>query len=139
MDVVKPLPVPTPVSAPFWQGLEQGRVRIQRCGDCAAWVFYPRVRCSRCLSDRLAWHDVSGAGQLHTYTVARQPTAPQFLDEVPQLIAVVELAEGVRLTTTLVRVDVAAIRIGMPLVPYFDRVADGVTLLRYQPAHAAAT
>jgi uncharacterized OB-fold protein len=47
---------------------------------------------------------------------------------------VVELDEGVRLTTTLVNVAPEAIEIGMRLAPYFDHVADGVTLLRYQPA-----
>lgn len=134
MDLTKPLPVPTATSAPFWAGLDEGKVRIQRCEACAAWVFYPRTRCNRCLSDRLQWHNVSGAATLYTYTIARQPTAPQFADEVPQVLAVVQLDEGVRLTTTLARVAEADIRIGMALRPLFDRVGEGVTLLRYQPA-----
>jgi uncharacterized OB-fold protein len=133
VELEKPLPVPTPTSAPFWEGLRAGEVRIQRCEACAAWVFYPRVRCPRCLSDRLAWHTVSGRGRLVTFTIARQPTAPHFADEVPQKLAVVELEEGVRLTTTLVAEE-SAIRIGMAVVPVFDPVSDEVTLLRYRPA-----
>lgn len=134
MDFTKPLPVPTPTSQPFWDGLNDGVVRIQRCDACNAWVFYPRSRCSNCLSDALSWHEVTGNGVLYTFTIARQPTAPHFADEVPQKLAVVELAEGVRLTTTLVNVDEAAIRVGMAVKPCFDQVADGITLLRYQPA-----
>jgi uncharacterized OB-fold protein len=133
MNFTKPLPIPTPTTAPFWEGLRAGVVRLQRCEACGAWVFYPRVRCPRCLSERLAWQRVSGHGTLVTYTIARQPTAPHFADEVPQKLAVVELDEGVRLTTTLVA-DEAEIRIGMPVVPVFDPVSDEITLLRYRPA-----
>jgi len=134
MALTKPIPVPTPTTAPFWAGLKEGVVRIQRCAACDAWVFYPRTRCPRCLSDRLDWRTVSGKGTLVTFTIARQPTAPQFADEVPQKLAVVELDEGVRLTTTLVGVDESEIRIGMRVEPFFDPVTDEITLLRYRPA-----
>ena len=105
MRLPKPLPRRTPTSAPFWDGLDADRVRIQRCDACGVWVHYPRTRCPECLADRLEWHDVSGHGTVLTFTVARQPTARPFADEVPQLLAVVELDEGVRMTTTLVGVD----------------------------------
>jgi hypothetical protein len=130
----KPLPRPTPVTQPFWAGLAEGRVRVQRCLDCDGWVFYPRSHCNHCLSDRLEWRDVSGAATLYTFTITRQPTAPFFADEVPQRLAVVELAEGVRMTATLVDVADADIRIGMKLKPVFDRVSDTVTMLRFAPA-----
>jgi uncharacterized OB-fold protein len=134
MDFEKPLPLATPTSAPFWNGLKDGVVRLQRCGTCQSWVFYPRNRCPGCLSDALQWRDVSGKGTLYTYTIARQPTSPHFANEVPQLLAVVELDEGVRVTTTLVNIAPDAIKIGMRVKPYFDHVSDDVTLLRYQAA-----
>lgn len=130
----KPLPRPTPVTQPFWTGLAEGRLRVQRCLDCGGWVFYPRSHCSHCLSERLEWRDVSGAATLYTFTITRQPTAPFFADEVPQRLAVVELAEGIRMTSTLVDVADADIRVGMKLKPVFDRVSDTVTMLRFAPA-----
>jgi uncharacterized protein len=129
----KPVPTPTPTSAPFWDGLKEGVVKLQKCNECGVWVFYPRSRCSNCLSDSLEWREVSGNGTLYTFTIARQPTSPHFSSEVPQQLAVVELDEGVRLTTTLVNVREADIKIGMRLKPYFEPVTDDVTLLRYQP------
>ncbi len=134
MNFDKPLPTPTPTSAPFWDGLKEGVIKLQKCNDCGAWIFYPRSRCSSCLSDSLEWREVSGNGTLYTFTIARQPTSPHFSSEVPQQLAVVELEEGVRLTTTLVNVREADIKIGMRLRPYFEPVTDDVTLLRYQPA-----
>lgn len=130
----KPLPVPTPVTRPFWDGLAERRIRIQRCLDCERWVFYPRSHCSHCLSERLEWREVSGAATLYTFTVTRQPTAPFFADEVPQRLAVVQLDEGVRMTSTLVGVADADIRIGMRLKPVFDVVSADVTMLRFAPA-----
>ncbi|MCH2337542.1 MAG: OB-fold domain-containing protein [Pseudomonadales bacterium] len=85
------------------------------------------------MSDQLVWRKVSGLGVLYTYTLARQPTAPHFAKETPQQLAVVELDEGVRMTSTLVNVEPSDIVIGMRLRPYFDHVTDTLTLLRYQP------
>jgi len=134
MTLQPPLPRPTPTSQPFWDALREGRIDIQRCNDCSAWVFYPRIRCHHCLSDRLTWHTVSGRGTLYTFTVARVPTAPHFAAEVPQLLAVVELDEGVRVTTTMVDCRAEDLRVGMPVEPVFDTVSDEVTMLRYRPA-----
>ncbi len=137
----KPRPHPIDTTRPYWDGLAQEQVRLQHCGHCGAWIFYPRVRCPVCLSDQLGWEAVSGRGVLYTYTVARQATHPAFADEVPQVLAVVELDEGTRLTTTLVDVDPAALvpgadpgalRIGARVEPVFDHGEDGTTLLRHR-------
>jgi uncharacterized OB-fold protein len=129
----KPRPWPTPVSQPFWDALRDERIALQRCDRCDRWVYYPRARCPGCLSDQLTWTTVEGLGTVYTFTVAEQPTAPPFADEVPQLLAVVELTEGVRVSTTLVDVDRDALTVGLPVGPVFDHGDDGVTLLRFRP------
>ena len=135
--MAKPVPHATETSRPFWEGLRTGEVRIQRCTDCEAWVFYPRSNCPRCLSSALEWRTVSGRGQLHTFTISRVPTVAMFADEVPQRLAVVELEEGVRLTSTLVEVADEDIQIGMSLEPVFETIKGGEgALLRYRPAKA---
>ncbi|MPY94967.1 MAG: hypothetical protein GEV08_18485 [Acidimicrobiia bacterium] len=130
----KPRPVPIEVTEPFWSGLRDEEVRLQRCDDCGAWVFYPRHRCPSCLSAALRWHTVSGRASVYTFTIARQATHPAFADEVPQVLAVVELEEGPRLTTTLVDVDPDEVCVGLAVLPVFDRDEDGTVLLRYRPA-----
>lgn len=130
----KPLPIPTPTSKPFWDALARHQIVIQRCAACRSWIFYPRVACPRCLSPDLRWNEIAGTGRLYTFAICRRPTHPIFADEVPQMIAVVELDEGPRLTSTLVRVSEERVRIGMRLKPYFEDVTGkSVTLLRYQP------
>ena len=128
-----PLPPRTPTTAPYWEALDRGELLLERCAACGAWVHYPRVRCSSCLSDRLTWERVEPTGTVHAFSVARRATAPMFADAVPQVIAVVELEVGVRLTTTIVVDEPSSVRAGTPVTGVFDRVADGVTLLRFRP------
>ncbi|MEE4298534.1 MAG: OB-fold domain-containing protein [Pseudomonadales bacterium] len=131
-EATPPLPVPTPTSRPFWDGLAEGVVRLQRCTACGGWVFYPRSRCSHCLADALEWHAVSGAATLYSWTVCERAPAPQFASWTPYVLAVVELAEGVRMTTLLETDDAGALRAGMDLRPVFADLG-GVTQLRYAP------
>ncbi len=133
MDFEKPLPLATATSKPFWDALTRHQVQIQQCTACDAWIYYPRAFCPECLSPELEWKQISGEGTLYSFTIARRPTAPFWADEVPQLIAVVELDEGPRLTSTLCNIEEADIRVGMRLRPVFDDIAGkDVTLLRYE-------
>ena len=135
MDFEKPLPLATATSRPFWEALTRHEVQIQQCSACQAWIYYPRAFCPECLSPELEWKQILGTGTLYSFTIARRPTAPFWADEVPQRIAVVELDEGPRLTSTLCNVEEGDIRIGMRLQPFFDDVSGKhVTLLRYEPA-----
>ena len=134
MDGDAPRPVPIDVTRPFWDGLADDEIRLQRCRDCASWVFYPRPRCSTCLSAALDWQPVSGRGRVYSFTIARQATHPAFAAEVPQLLAIVELDEGVRMTTTMVDVAPEDLSVGLAVAPVFDHGDDGVTLLRFRPA-----
>ena len=134
MELPKPLPVPTPTSAPYWEALARDEVMLQRCDACHEWVHYPRNRCPFCLCERLSWERVSGEGEIFTFSVARQPTAVMFGDEVPQIIAVVELHEGVHITTTIVGCEPEAVAIGAAVLPVFDHGKEGATLLRYRLA-----
>lgn len=131
------VPVATPTSQPFWDALAQGRVEIQRCDDCGSWVYYPRARCSMCLSAALTWTQVSGEGIVYTFTVARQPTTPAFAEVDTPIIAVVELDEGPRLTTSLEHIEVGDVRVGMRVQPIFVDAGD-MTLMRHEPMAATA-
>ena len=133
----KPLPQATEISAPYWDGLKAHEVRLQQCEEHGHWLFFPRRHCPTCGARQLAWHAVSGEGTLYSFTVARVPTLPEFSDEMPQLLAVVELDQGVHVNTTLVGVDPAALRIGQRLRPVFDERPGSVTLLRYTPLESA--
>ena len=128
----KPMPVPTEISAPFWEGLKAERLRIQQCNQCNDWVFYPRRHCPQCFAHDLSWREVSGGATLYSFTVTRIATLPDFADEMPQMLAVIELDQGVRINSNLVGLDESEVKIGMRLQPVFAEVdAKGNRLLRF--------
>lgn len=132
MSSNKPMPLATRISQPFWEGLKQGKVLLQHCRSCSGWTFYPRSHCSHCLSDKVEFREVSGKGSLYTYTVARVPTLPEFAGPEPQLMAVIELDEGVRVNSTLVGIRESDLEVGLRVKPVRAKVAeDGTVLLRF--------
>jgi uncharacterized OB-fold protein len=128
----KPRPYPTPTTRPFWEALAEGHVLLQRCNACGAWNHYPRYRCVACLSDDLGWEEVSGEGTIFTFTIARTPVTPHFADEVPQLLAIVELDEGPHLSSVIVDAAPDDLAVGRRVVPVFEHGDDGITLLKHR-------
>ena len=130
----RPVPEPTAVSGPFWEGLRAHRILVQYSRSLGRYVFYPRTLAPGTLADDLEWREIDGAGTLYTFTVARRPTGPPWAGAVPQLLAVVRWDAGPKISTELVGVDPGDIRIGMRVGPVFCDLAEAaVTLLRYRP------
>ncbi len=131
----RPVPEPTPVSRPFGDALAQHRILVQYSPSLQRYVFYPRLLAPGTLADDLDWREIDGAGALYTFTVARRPTGPPWIDAVPQLLAVVQWDAGPRISTELVDIDPSDIRIGMRVQPvFYDLPEAGITLLKYRPA-----
>ena len=124
---------PSPETAPFWDGVRNGVLRIPHCRDCAAYHFYPRPLCPHCWSRNIEWVTVSGAGRLHTFVVNHRP--PKHLGPGPVVLAMVELDEGPRMMTQIIDVDPdpARIRCDMPVEVVFDAAVAGVTLPKFRP------
>lgn len=132
MAYEKPLPVIDPGTERFWTEAKAHRLTIPLCLDCGKQHFYPRALCPHCHSERLEWTAVSGRGAIYSYTVARKPAGPAFSADLPYVIAIVELAEGPRMMTTMVTDDVGKVRIGAVVEVAFDDVTEEVTLPRFR-------
>ena len=133
----KPLPEPEPIARPYWDSLKAGALQLQRCDGCGRFVFYPRVHCPHCGGRALTWTAVSGRGRLHSFCVPHRHPNPAFQPELPYVVALVDLDEGARMTTTLVEVepDPSALMglIDQPVEIVYDAVTEEVTLPRFRP------
>jgi uncharacterized OB-fold protein len=94
--VEKPLPRIDPVSRPFWEACNAGRLVIQRCQNpaCSRFVYYPRVCCPHCQTRDLEWTEVAGSGEVVTHTTIHRPHHAGFYGEAPFVFAAVRLREG---------------------------------------------
>src|SRR5919199_3841798 len=104
-DFSTPLPIPDPVTRPFWESLKAHHMQLQRCGGCEKFIYYPRAVCPSCLSDNLQWTPVSGHGVVHAFTIPHRHPNPAFGSRVPYVVALVELEEGARMLSNLIGVD----------------------------------
>ena len=127
----KPLPAISEESRPFWEACKRHELVLQHCQDCGAYVYYPRALCTACHSDRLAWEPVSGRGTIYSYTVCHRPAGPAFQGDVPYVVALIDLAEGPRMTSNIVGTDPAQVRIGQSVRVTFDDVTDEITLPKF--------
>ena len=130
----KPLPQPDAGTRPFWEAAKQHRLCIPKCRACDTFHFYPRALCPHCRSAELDWVDVSGRGTVHTFTVARRPAGPAFKEDVPYIVALIDLEEGPRMMSNIVTDDVDAVKIGDPVTVRFEDVSDEISLPKFIPA-----
>lgn len=130
-------PLPTReggVDRTFWRATAEGRLLIQSCEDCREPQFFPRSWCHYCGSANVEWVDAAGTGHVHTFTIVRRATElPWFADRLPYVVAHVDLDAGVRLLTTVVNCEPAAVERGMPVRVTFERVAEDVAIPQFEP------
>jgi uncharacterized OB-fold protein len=133
-----PLPIPrpsdNPLQKPFWSALGRGRLTFQRCGTCGNAFLPAREECPRCLSPELCWEDASGDATLVSWVVYHRAFHPAFAHRLPYTVAIVELAEGVRMISNIVGdVDPESLRIEQPLRLRIEQEED-FAIPRFVPA-----
>ena len=115
-------PVTDADGAPFWQYAAHGELRVQTCADCGEARFPPRPCCPHCQSFANEWRRVSGRGRVWSYVVPHPPLLPEYAEQAPYPVVVVELEDAprIRLVGNLVEragagldsVDPERVRIG---------------------------
>jgi uncharacterized OB-fold protein/acyl dehydratase len=123
-DVLRP--VVSPDTAFFWQGTARHELRIQRCGDCGARRHPPGPICPACGAARPGYDIAAGTGEVYSYVVHHHPPVPG--RQLPIVIALVQLTEGVRMVGELLGVSPERVRIGLPVRVSFVDVDGELTL-----------
>ncbi len=131
----KPMPAADPVTKPFWDSVKNEAMELQCCNSCGKFIFYPRGLCPHCLSDDLSWKPAKGTGEVHAFTIVHRHPHPAFQAEIPYVVALIELDEGVRMMTNLVGVapDPAEVKVGMPVEVVYEQATDEITLPKFRP------
>lgn len=132
-EYIKPLPAVQPWSQPFWDGTKQHKLLIQQCKACGAKIFYPRKVCPECWSQELGWSEASGRGTVYTFTITRDGVEAKFVPDLPYVLAMIDLEEGIRMMGNVVECDPEQVTFGMDVEVVFDDVTDEFTLPKWRP------
>jgi uncharacterized OB-fold protein len=128
----RPLPQPTAETAAYWRAAARKELVIQKCIDCGKAQFYPRGFCVSCLSDEITWIPCSGRGRIYTYTINHIPGYPGKSDQLPYANAIVDLDEGVRMLTEIVKSDLDCLDIGALVQVCFEPISDSISLPQFR-------
>ncbi|BBC34108.1 uncharacterized protein SGFS_054020 [Streptomyces graminofaciens] len=90
-------PVADDDGAPFWEYAARGELRVQACADCGELRFPPRPCCPHCQSFGSEWRELSGRGRVWSYVVPHPPLLPDYAEQAPYNVILVELAEAPRI------------------------------------------
>lgn len=124
------LPVPVPeaddLSRPFWDGLKQERVMVQRCPACQTWQWGPEWICHHCLSFDVDWIEVAGRGRIYTWQRSWHPVHPALKGFGPYLAVLVELphAGNIRMLGNLLGDPEREVRVGAEVEAVFEHHGD---------------
>ncbi len=129
----KPLPVINEETRPFWEYCRKHELRMQKCRQCGH-IRYPISNvCPECSSLEAEWALLSGKGSVYSFTIYRVAYDPAFKDDIPYVVAIIQLPEGLRMESNIIGCRVEDVRVEMPVAVSFEDVTDRVTLPKFRP------
>jgi len=121
-----PAPAPDALDRPYWDGLREERLLIQRCKRCARFQWGPEWICHRCLNFDLAFVEIEPRGFVYSHQRVWHPVHPALRAHGPYVIVLVEMphADNVRLLGNLIGDPLQPLTIGAEVTGVFEHHAD---------------
>lgn len=95
----------------FYEELSKGKVMATKCNKCGEIYFPPQSYCNKCGSNSMSWIELSGSGELLTYTIIN--VKPQSFSHYPDYaIGIAKMPQGVNVLAWIDG-DVRSLRVGM--------------------------
>lgn len=132
-DLIKPLPKPSKWSRPFWEGTKEHKLLLKTCSDCGHIDHPPYLYCTNCMCEEHAWVEASGKATLFSFAINTFGVPFPFMEDLPYVLALVDLEEGPRMISNVVNCDHDELKKGMSLQVVFEEAAAEVTLPKWQP------
>ena len=117
----------------FIDYLDQGKVMGTRCKDCGLAFFPPRADCHQCLKSNVEWFEVSGTGELVSYS--KLEYAPVgFGEDLPYCIAVLDYGDYKVFGRIADDVPEEEIKVGMEMKTMVNELPNGQLNYVFQKA-----
>jgi uncharacterized protein len=111
-------------SADFWAGLEQREIRLPKCGSCGTVWFPPTPGCPVCGATERSTVVAAPHGKVYSWVVVHRSLQPEFAEELPYVVATVELDDGPKVFARLLEVEIDRIEPEMGVSAVFYAVGE---------------
>lgn len=139
MDKIdKPLPEITADKKPYWEAARRHELLLMKCANCGQYR-HPlhagdSFMCPHCNTTKPPeWAKATGRGKILTWTVVQKAFLPAFAEEVPYIVAIATLDEGVRMTANLRGVNPEDVRENMEVEVFYEKLTDDMELPQLRP------
>jgi len=123
-------PTITSYARNYWEGLKKRKLRAQKCNKCGEVFFPPRARCPKCLGKQMGWVELSGRGELYSWSEIHVP--PLALEK-PYVLGIIDLEERVGRMITRIDAEPEELEIGMKMKINYVDVEENLTLCTFEP------
>lgn len=121
-------PIDDALTAPYWDGFQEGELRLPACSSCGEFHWYPQHRCPHCQSASIEWTPISGEGTVFTWVQINYHFRLPFLEDKTPLytgLVIPRVTENIRLPSLLEMPDDESPEMGMEVAVRFVEQADG--------------
>ena len=132
-EYMKPIPVASKETKPFWDAAKQKKLVMPRCTSCGTWRFPVSRHCRACGKPGYEWKEVSGRGTVFTYVTYHRHYHPGFAGELPYVVALVALEEGPRIISNIVGIPPDQVRCDMKVAVQFEQITADTALPKFAP------
>jgi len=129
----KPLPPVDAVSAAYWARCAEGELCVQRCNTCGHLQHYPRIVCTACGAGDLGLVATSGKGTVRSYTIIRRAVSAAFEEDVPYVVALIQLDAGPTMMANVVNCDPESVAIGQQVTVVFEPRGENLHVPQFAP------
>lgn len=121
-------------AGPYWEATRHQALVLPWCTACDRPHWFPRESCPWCLTATIEWRPASGTGEVYAASVQHRTGPMRDPEAGPYAVALVDLAEGVRVMTNVVGTDPTAVTVGMAVEVSWEPLSDGRHLPFFRPA-----
>ena len=72
-------------------------------------------------------------GVVWSWTITHRAIDPAFAEQLPYVVVVVEMEEGVRVVGNLRSIEISELRIGLPVAVLLDKRSEALALIDFTP------
>ena len=83
-------------------------------------------------NENIEWKEVSGRGEIYSFTLVHAPAGEAFKDDIPYIVALITLEEGARIISNIIIEEGEKISIGDRVTVHFEKYSEELTIPKFK-------
>ena len=115
------------------KNLNSGKLTTTKCKRCSSLLWPPNKFCFKCLCGETELVELSGRGKVFAFTEIMDGAPYGMENQLPYVLAIVELEEGIRMLTRIVGARYEDLKIGQEVVLTTRKIGEENIVPAFRP------